>query len=932
MEFKLLGPLEVVDGGGRIVALGSGRQTLLAHCLLLHRNDVVSRDRLIDALWGGQPPATAANALQVQVHSLRRRLGSERISTERSGYRLRVDRGELDLERFEQLVASGRSALAAGEVETAALRLREAIALWRGPALADVTYESFAQAEIARLEELRLVALAERVEADLALARHSELVPELEALVTAHPEREHSYAQLMLALYRSGRQADALDVFGRARQALREELGLEPGPELRELQQAILRQDAGLSVEAPEVRTRRHLPAPAAALVGRRAELAEIGRLLREEGGRLATLTGPGGIGKTRLALQVARDLAENYRDGVYFVDLAPLADPGAVPQAIAKALGIERHEESLASALAAWLGARRVLLLIDNFEQVQDAAPLLGELIRAAPGLSVLVTSRTALRLSCEREYRVPPLPLGDAVAMFVSRARAVAPSFRLAGEEADEVAELCERVDRLPLAIELTAARTRDYHPAELLELAPRSLELATDGARDLPARQRTLHATIAWSYRLLSEEEQASFARLGVFVGGCTVEAATAICETGRAGLASLVGQSLLHERFADGELRFSMLETVREFAREQLSARGEVAEYERRHADFYVRLAAAAELELDSAGEEQVWARLDEELHNLRAALSWSHASGATELELRLATALSHYWWARNHLREGLTAIERAVAGAGDAPAALRGKALFGGARLAHSLGDHEAMRGLAEESLSACRSAGDRHGEAQALLGLGIAVGCLGDRDRSRTLYEQCAGLYRELGDQRGLASVLNNTAYRLLEDGETERARELCLEALAILERLGLRARATVALGNLGLAALLEQELDGALDHFVHAVEIARDTGYVEGSIYGLEGIGAALTAAGRHEQAATILGAAEAAAERSGFELEVLEAEIRDRTTGRLREAIGEEKLTELVTAGRRVPLDEAITYALRESEAARRSPVSGP
>ncbi|MCC6222848.1 MAG: winged helix-turn-helix domain-containing protein, partial [Thermoleophilia bacterium] len=855
MEFNLLGPLEVVDDGGRTVALGSGRQLLLAHCLLLQRNDVVSRDRLIDALWGERPPATAANALQVQVHSLRKRLGPERIVTEHSGYRLRVDRGELDLERFEQLAASGRSALATGDAETAALRLREAVALWRGPALADVTYEPFAQPEIARLEELRLVALEQRVEADLALARHSELVPELEALVAEHPERERSYTQLMLALYRSGRQADALEVFGRARRALREELGLEPGPELRDLQQAILRQDASLGVEAPEVRTRRHLPAPATALVGRRTELAEIGRLLRDEGVRLATLTGPGGIGKTRLALQVAHDLAEDYRDGVYFVDLAPLADPRAVPQAIATALGIERHEEELASALAAFVGARRVLLLIDNFEQVQDAAPLLGELIRAAAGLSVLVTSRTALRLSCEREYRVPPLPLGDAVAMFVIRARAVAPSFRLAGEEADEVAELCERVDRLPLAIELTAARTRDYHPAELLALAPRSLELATDGARDLPARQRTLRATIEWSYRLLPEEAQASFARLGIFVGGCTVEAATAVCETGRAGLASLAGQSLLHERYTGGELRFSMLETVREFARERLSARGELDEYARRHAGFYVRLAEAAELELDSAGEEQAWAQLDAELHNLRAALSWSHAAGGAELELRLATALAHYWWVRNHLREGLAAIERAVARAGDAPALLRGKALFGAARLAHSLGDHEVMRRLAEESLAAYRSAGDRHGEAQALLGLGIAAGCLGDRGRSRALYERCAGLYRELGDQRGLAAVLNNTAYRLLEDGETERARELCHETLAILERLGLRARTTVALGNLGLAALLELDLGGALDCFVRAVEIAADIGYAEGSIYGLEGIGAALAATGRNEQ-----------------------------------------------------------------------------
>ena len=312
-----------------------GKQVVLLACLLIARGEVVSRDRLIDALWGERPPAAAVNALQVHVHGLRGRLGPARIERAGPGYRLRLEPGELDLERFELLVARGRSELAGGDAGAAASTLREALALWRGPAYEDVRYEAFAQAEMARLEELRLAALEDRIEADLALGRHRDLVPELEALVAEHGSRERLCGQLMLALYRSDRQADALEVFRRACRAMRDELGLEPGPALQELQRAILEQDAALAVEPAELRARRHLPAPETPLVGREAELAELAALLRG-GSRLVTLTGAGGIGKTRLALQTAHELADAFADGVYFVDLSHLTDPELVPEAIA--------------------------------------------------------------------------------------------------------------------------------------------------------------------------------------------------------------------------------------------------------------------------------------------------------------------------------------------------------------------------------------------------------------------------------------------------------------------------------------------------------------------------------------------------------------------------------------------------------------------
>src|SRR5262245_59868231 len=398
MELRVLGPLEVVDDG-LAVALGSGRHVLLLHCLLLQRGEVVSRDRLIDAIWGERPPATVANALQVQVHSLRKRLGQGRISTEGAGYRLVVEPGEVDLDRFERLVARGRSELASGDAVAAVTTLRGALGLWRGPALADVAYEPFAQVEIARLEELRLVAVEERIEAGLALGRQHDLVPELEALVAAHPVRERLCGQLMLALYRSGRQAEALRVFRAARRAMREELGLEPGPELRDLQVAILRQDATLRIEAPEVRARRHLPAPETSLVGRRDERREVDALLRGEGARLVSLIGPGGIGKTRLALQVSHDLADAFADGVYFVDLAHLRDPALLPSSIARALDVdEQRDKALEETLASRLRDRRVLVLLDNFEVVDEAAPLLSALLKEAQQLAVLGTRRATL------------------------------------------------------------------------------------------------------------------------------------------------------------------------------------------------------------------------------------------------------------------------------------------------------------------------------------------------------------------------------------------------------------------------------------------------------------------------------------------------------------------------------------------------------
>ncbi|HEX3455905.1 MAG TPA: BTAD domain-containing putative transcriptional regulator [Gaiellaceae bacterium] len=910
MEFRVLGPLEVLDEGGQPVALGSGRQPLLLACLLLDANEVISRDRLIEALWGERPQKTARNALQVQIHALRRRIGTERITTEGPGYRLRVESGELDLERFERLVALGRSRVAAGDAKAGASNLGEALGLWRGAALADVTYEAFAQADIARLEELRLAAVEERVAADLALGRHVELVPELEALVADQPLRERLHGQLMLALYRSGRQTDALGAFRRFRRSLSEELGLEPGPELQELQQAILRQDAALRVEPPELRARRHLPAPQTPLVGRPRELDEVSALLRGSA-RLVTLTGAGGSGKTRLALQVAHGLADAFPDGVYFVDLAHLHDPALVPTTIAHALGLdERGDEQVTDTVEHHLRARRLLLLLDNFEVVDEAAPLLGGLLESAPGLSLLVTSRTPLRLSAEHEYRVQPLPPAEAVQLFAARARAVAPSFRRASEESDEVAEICRRVDCLPLAIELAAARTREYSPAEMLGLLPGALDLAADGPRDLPERQRTLRAAIDWSHALLDESDQALLARLSVFEGGCTTAAATAVCAAQRIQLAALVASSLLHERIGgDGKLRFSALEAVREYSLEQLEARGEADDVRRRHATYFAGFA-------ESLGDEPP-AELEEEHDNLRAAINWSHETGAAELELRLVAALGLFWAVHDHLREGRQRIEAALSQCPDGPAPLRARVLGSGSWIALRLGDYDEAERLAAESRDVYRSLEDEPGIAAALNRLGAAVSGQGDVARAIALQQESAAIYRRLGDDRMLAVLLSNLGYRKLVLGQREESRVLCEEALSLARRIGDPAGLPLPLVNLGLAELSELRYDEALRCFGEGLQVAHELGFVVYTTHCLNGLAAVAVATGEAERATMLAAAADASACATALSLEPFERSLLDRTIESAKLALAQETFAAAWATGQRLTVAEAAAYA---------------
>jgi predicted ATPase/DNA-binding SARP family transcriptional activator len=896
MEFRILGPLEVWDGG-REVSLGGPKPRALLALVLLNANKVVPADRLIDELWGEDSPENAAAALRVTVSRLRKALPQNVLTTRSPGYVVRVEPDALDLQHFERLVDEGRSMLARGLAADASARLRDGLSLWRGPALADFAYETFAQAAIARLEEIRLAAVELRIEADLALGRHDELVGELEALVAEHPLRERLRRYLMAALYRSGRQADALDAYKDARRALVDELGIEPSPVLQELERAILRQDPALNVTPLEVISSTNLPRPASSFVGREHELAEL--LSRIQGGaRLLTLTGPGGAGKTRLALEATAALAPSYEAGVFWVGLAALRDAALVTESISNALGAR-------DALAEHIGEQEMLVLVDNLEHLIDAAPELSGLVSACPNLTLLVTSRELLRVSGEVEYPVPPLAGPEAVSLFSERSQL---------EATDQIAELCARLDNLPLAVELAAARTKALSPAQIFERLSQRLDLLR-GGRDADPRQQTLRTTIAWSNDLLTANEQQLFRRLSVFADGCTLEAAEEVCGADPDILQSLVEKSLL--RFSNE--RYSMLETIREFALEQLLIEEGLDSMCRGHVDYYLPLAEQAERDGNLGRREAEWLKWAAAEHgNLRAALGYLHKSGACEQELRLAASLTRYWAVRGHISEGRQRLGDALGRPERQPPAARASALMGFMWLSNIHGDHEQALSAGEECLRLQRELGDKVGEAWALLNLSGAYKLVDDREAAQTCLEMSAALFRELKEWRGVLIYLSNSGDLALIERDYDRAIALFEEGIALRRRLG-RGEGRGLLTNLGFALFAQGRLAEAQEPFRRGLELSLAVGAKEGTTLALEGLAALAAVSGRGDsRAARLFGAAAASREETGTPLLGAEAPVYERTLATLRERLGDADFSSALADGRRMSLDEAGADAL--------------
>jgi predicted ATPase/DNA-binding SARP family transcriptional activator len=871
------------------------------------------------------------------VHGLRQALGPDRIETHGVGYRIRIDAGELDFERFEQLLARGRRSLDAGRPGEAAEDLRRALDLWTGPALADLRSEPLAELEAGRLDDLRLQAVELRNDAELALGRHDALLAELESLIAEHPFRERLREQHMLALYRSGRQKDALEAYREARSAL-DELGVEPSPGLRELERGILRHDPEL--EPPELQPRAewHVPVPSTPLVGRRLEVAAVSGLLRRDDIRLVTLTGPGGTGKTRLALAVADELGPDLHDGAAFVDLAAVQDASLLGSTIAHALGIQEGDEPLSRAVGERLREHSVLLVLDNLEQLLAGATFVAELLAAAPRLLVLATSRAPLRLSGEQVYPVPPLPtpdpLGtfeelagnDAVRLFVARARAVDPSFELTEAGARDVAEICRRLDGLPLAIELAAARSNLLPTEAMARRLGQSLELLTGGARDLPERQQTLRATLDWSYGLLSAAEQTLFARLAVFAGGCTVDALEAVCGEDDADVlaitASLLDESLVRR---DDEGRLGMLETIREYALERLESSDETDELRRRHARYFAEVAEAAERELTRSDELRVHERLEREHDNFRAALSWSQQAQAPDIELSLAATLARFWLIQGHLREGRRWLEDALSRDPGAERAVRAKALRGLAVLAIKHRDLEDAERFLEESIALSRELGDTASLVRSMLSLGVVAGDLGDPARSKEIAEETISLAAASDDLRVVSTAINNLADLALNEGEYDEAARLARESVERARALGNREGATLALLNLAQSCLYLQRLEEAAVALEEALLLANELGYREAIAYALEGF--ASIAADREDPArgARILGAGESVLEAIGASLDPAGRERHALTVRALRDRLDDASLAEHVSSGRALGVEEATAEALAVAREAR-------
>jgi predicted ATPase/class 3 adenylate cyclase/DNA-binding CsgD family transcriptional regulator/Tfp pilus assembly protein PilF len=732
-----------------------------------------------------------------------------------------------------------------------------------------------------------------------------------------------------------------------------------------------------------------NLPIQPTLLLGREREVAAVTALLRREDVRLVTLTGTGGVGKTRLALEVAAAVNTDFADGICFVALAPLIDPGLVLSTIAQALGVrEQGSRPLLACLQDHLREQHLLLLLDNFEQIVSAAPIVTALLAAAPRVHALVTSRAALHLSGEHEFVVPPLSLPDlrdlpppdrlseygAVSLFIARAQAVHSAFALTAENAPFIAAICQQVDGLPLAIELAAGRSKLLSPQALLPRLQSRLTLLVGGARDLPVRQQTLRQTIDWSYDLLEEHEQRLFRRLAVFVGGCTLEAAEAICHGQRDleedlldGVARLVDQSLLrHETQANGEPRLLLLETIRDYGLERLKASGEADTLRRQHATFFLQLALEADAKSRSAEQSLWYNRLEADHDNLRAALRWTLERKEAEMGLQLAGGLYSLWRLRDHLREGRNWLAQVLAqpGAqartaaraqalralgflafvqGDFPEAQRlleqsvsiGRELGAAGRreLAHALatlahvsllqGHLSAARELAEESRLVFQEVEEAWGTALALHHQGRATVELGAPLAARSLLEESATLFRMIGDRQLLAQSLNTLGLVALRQGDHGAARAQFEEALAVAREMGDKKFIAEALTHLGTVALRMGASHESRLFYQQSLALNRDQGYKEGIAEDLAGLAEGASLLGHVEQAACLFGAVESLREASGIGLSPLRRTEYDRTVESIRAQLDEAAFVEAWARGRAMPLEQAMTQVVETIDA---------
>ena len=1040
LEYRVLGPLEVL-AEGRPLSLGTTKQRALLGILLLGANQVFSTERLVELLWGDDAPETAPNVLQVYISQLRKALEPNgapfRVLVSRPpGYLLQVAPDELDATRFQGLL---EKAAGAGPAEAGVI-LREALSLWRGTPLADFADAPFVRSEAARLNEMRLRALEDRIQVDLELGHHRVLVGELEGIVAEHPLRESFCGQLMLALYRSGRQAEASAIFQQTRERLVDELGMEPGHDLQKLLKQILNQDPGLELEPRGMRTRpsrrpdlprgtltflmtdiegstkvwdalpalakpalvRHdqiiqehvaknqgqivesgregdsvlavftqardavacacdvqrslqhegwppgikmrvriavhtgeaelrsshyvgaplyrcarmmavahggqvlvskateelvvdgltggislrdlglhrlrdlsrpehvyqllhpdleadfpaletlgqahnLPAQLTSFVGRQRELEEI--KLAIAANRLVTLTGPGGCGKTRLAIHAAAEVAHDYPDGVCFVDLSLIADESLVATGVAVALTL--HEESgqtLATTITEHLAHRKMLLVVDNCEHVLDGcAVLVGQTLAAAPGLRVLATSQEPLNIPGEVRLAVPSLglPADDQVAdlgalreseagqLFAERAKFAKPGFALDERTGPPVIQICRRLDGIPLAIELAAAQIAVLTPRDIAARLDDRFRLLGTGKRIVAQRQRTLLAAVSWSHGLLSESQKILFRRLSVFSGGFDLEAAEAMAFDGSVEIVDVVGllTGLVEKSLVTagedgtGRTRYRLLETLREFGRARLREAGEESIALATHLDHYLEVGRRAEPHLLGHADQSEWLTgLDQDLAEVRAALAWGFKADPMRAA-ELATLLGWYWWFRGYVAEGLDWMETVIAMPSMKPA-IRGAALAFAGRMASRQGAHRLAASRFLAAASVFRELDNLSAVAFVLFDLGTVARATGRFVRSRILLDASLALWQRLGDDRMAVYALQELGVLAMVTGDAGRGEDLIHQAIEQMRASGERWGLALNLANLAELRIRRGDTTGARALLAESLEI----------------------------------------------------------------------------------------------------------
>ncbi|MEV1242772.1 AfsR/SARP family transcriptional regulator [Nonomuraea sp. NPDC050022] len=949
VRFGVLGPLRA-ELAGQAVGLGGLRQRAILAVLLIAGGRMVSAERITSQAWEGSPPSSPTT-LHAYISQLRRALEPERpagapprlLVREGMGYALRTDPAAVDAERFADLAMAGRRALDGGRPGPAVEVLTEALELWRGPAYADFGGAGFAFTEAARLEDLRAAAYEDRLAATIDLGRHAAAVGELEALVAEQPLRERGWELLVLALYRSGRQADAMAALRTARRRLADELGIDPGPALCDLESAVLAQDPRLdppparsagtagahvggatpaatgprtasvaSDNRPAAAPAGNLPFALSSLVGRTDDIATVERLLTEY--RLVTLTGPGGVGKTRLALETARARTDS-TDGPWLVELAGLTSPELLPATIGTAVGIPGA--SSAEDLSAVLAGRRLLLVLDNCEHLLDAVTTLtGVLLSRCGGLRVLATSREALGVEGEAVYEVRPLdPDGDGAELFRERAAELS-TWSPDVDDLDRIPGLCAGLDGIPLAIELAAAQCRMLSIGQIADALENRFGILVGGPLDLPARHRALESTIAWSHRLLEPEERRLFHRLSVFAAGFDLDAAGVV--GGQTPvlppLSALVRKSLVGVEPGTAPRRYRLLETLRQYALRELDL-DDLARTQQRHRAWVLAQAESAERRLHGPQAAVLLGRLTREQPEFRAAFASALAAGDGDYALRLGGALYWFWYRMGHIAEGLSWMSKAFAAAPHAEPAVRGRARLAVSGLSYLAGNpvraYESVV-LAEQE---AREAGDLVVEASARVyqtHFGVLAGMPVD---APALARSAVELARRAGEDWLVAEALmvQGTLARVL--GDLPAAAAILAEAITTADSCG----HDWAAGSAAWAAMKTacDRGDGrrALEiaaGILNALDRHQD---VTSRLVLIHTAAHALVLTGQAEQAAVLMGGVAAVGRRVGFSPELMDPMDGPREAAAVREALPQDEYERLTARGRELSLAKLTT-----------------